>query len=594
MNGQDEGQLGVLAQIAAERGDRSLEADIAEARKAAEAGQFTLALLGQFKRGKSTLLNALMGRTVSPVDVAPLTSTIIVIQEGAPERCEIQFLDGHREAIGFEEMPRYVTEEGNPANRLNVQAAFVYLRHPLLSLGVRLVDTPGVGSVFSLNTDVTQSFLPRIDVALTVLGGEPPITGDELELVKAAAPRAGRMIYVMNKADLLDSETRRKAEAFARKVLGEALGEDPGQFLFLSARRAARGERDEGFEALRRLLENLAREAGDQLAALSESASKSYFAGRLLHAIALERQGLLTPIEEMDERIQRFQRAVQDVEDLALAAQARAGQANGPDPREAEWERDEFARAQSASALKRIEQALEEAKGRGERRRLVQPLAERLVKESVAAWLAKVSEETRSLLKDRTDRISAETRRLAERVEQAAAECFNVPLATYGIKCPKPDFDRIIFDFVRPTSALDPQDWLYPALETLLPRPLATALAMRRARHLVRDWLRFNLHAIEARRVDVLDGATRLLQQDMMMALHHLESMILETINAGVAKRDQGERAVAARLAELDRQRELAESVMGAGPARNGAELGPRTTPGDTAPTQAPTGTDPR
>jgi GTP-binding protein EngB required for normal cell division len=572
-----ESDLSVLGRLAAERGDHALAADIGEAEKAAEAGQFTLALLGQFKRGKSTLLNALLGRTVSPVDVAPLTSTIIVIQEGAPERCEIQFQDGHREAVAFDELPRYVTEEGNPGNRLGVQAAFVYLQHPLLSLGVRLVDTPGVGSVFSLNTDVTQSFLPRIDVALAVLGGEPPITGDELELVKAAAPRAGRMIFVMNKADLLDSETRQKAEAFARKVLEEALGEDPGRFLFLSARRAARGEDDAGFGELRQMLEDLAREAGEQLAALSASASKDYFAGRLLHAIALERRGLLTPIEQMDAQIQRFQRAVQDVEDLALAAQARASQANGPDPREAEWERDEFARAQSLSAMKAIEQALKEAKSRGERRRLVQPLAERLVRGSVAAWLAKASEETRGLLKDRTDRITAETRRLAERVEQAAAECFNVPLAAYGIRCPKPDFERIIFDFVRPTSALDPQDWLYPALETLLPRPLATALAMRRARHLVRDWLRYNLHAIEARRVDVLDGATRLLQQDMMKALHHLESMILETIKAGVAKRDEGERAVAARLAELDRQQSIAEGVLEAGAlsAQAGSGAGP-------------------
>ncbi|MGC8722821.1 MAG: dynamin family protein [Acidobacteriota bacterium] len=552
-----------LERVARERGELALAADIAEAGKAAEAGQFTLALLGQFKRGKSTLLNALLGRPVSPVDVAPLTSTIIVIQQGSDERCEIQFQEGRREAVAFEEIATYVTEEGNPGNRLGVQAAFVHMDHPLLSLGVRLVDTPGVGSVFGLNTDVTQGFLPRIDVALVVLGGEPPITGDELDLVKAAAPRAGRLIFVMNKADLLEGETRIKAEAFARKVIGEALGRDPGPFLFLSARRAQRGEDDEGFRELRRTLEELAREAGGQLAALSESASREYFAGRLRHGMALERQALLTPIEEMGARIERFKRAVEDVEDLALAAQSRLARAEGVDPREAELERTEFARTQLAVALKTLDQTLRETRGRGARRRLIQPLSERLVREAIAAWLQRATDETLRLVKNRTERIAAETHRLAERVEQAATECFDVPLTPYTIRAPKTDFDRILFEFVKPTLALDPQDWLFPLLETVLPSNLANALARHRAASLMADWLRANLYAIEERRVEELDGAMRLLQQDMMQALHHLEEAILATIEAGVRQREQGEQAVAERLEALSRQEAAIRAAVG-------------------------------
>ncbi len=555
--------LNDLERIARERGELALAADIAEAGKAAEAGQFTLALLGQFKRGKSTLLNALLGRPVSPVDVAPLTSTIIVIQQGSDERCEIQFQEGRREAVAFEEIATYVTQEGNPGNRLGVQAAFVYLDHPLLSLGVRLVDTPGVGSVFGLNTDVTQGFLPRIDVALVVLGGEPPITGDELELVKAAAPRAGKLIFVMNKADLLEGETRLKAEAFARKVIGEALACDPGPFLFLSARRAVRGEEDGGFRELARTLEELAREAGGQLAALAESASKEYFAGRLRHAMALERQALLTPMEEMGSRIERFKRAVENVEDLALAAQSRLARVEGVDPREAEVERAEFARTQLAAALKRVDQALRETRERWARRRLIQPLSERLVREAVAAWLQRATDETLRLVKDRTERIATETRRLAERVERAAAECFDVPLTSYTIRPPKTDFDRILLEFVNPTLALDPQDWLFPLLETVLPSHLADAVARRRAASLMADWLRANLYAIEERRVEELDGAMRLLQQDMMQALHHLEEAILATIELGVRQREQGEQAVAERLEVLSRQEAAIRAAEG-------------------------------
>ncbi len=63
----EEGALAGLERIARERSDAGLAADIAEARTSAGLGQFTLAALGQFKRGKSTLLNALLKWTFFPM-----------------------------------------------------------------------------------------------------------------------------------------------------------------------------------------------------------------------------------------------------------------------------------------------------------------------------------------------------------------------------------------------------------------------------------------------------------------------------------------------------------------------------------------------
>ena len=131
------------------------------------------------------------------------------------------------------------------------------------------------------------------------------------------------MLFVMNKADLLDDETKTKAEAFSRRVLAEALGQDPGPFLMVSARGALRGENDSGVGELKAVLEKLAQDAGPQLAALAESASSQYSADRLLQVIALERRALLAPRREMRAEWHRFQGAVQDVEDLALAVPAR-------------------------------------------------------------------------------------------------------------------------------------------------------------------------------------------------------------------------------------------------------------------------------
>ncbi|OYW05203.1 MAG: hypothetical protein B7X11_02125 [Acidobacteria bacterium 37-65-4] len=551
-----------LASVAKDRGDPGLASEIAEAAALAEAKQFTLAALGQFKRGKSTLLNALIGRPLLPMDVAPLTSIITVLAHGVPERSEVLFQDGRRREIKASEAQSFVTEEGNPGNALDVQAALFHIDAPLLAGGMRLVDTPGVGSVFGLNSAVTKAFLPRIDVALIVLGGDPPITGDELELVRAAVPRAGKLLFVMNKADLLDDETKAKAEAFSRKVLSEVLGQDPGPFLCVSARRALRGEPDPGVIELKAALGRLVTEAGAQLAALAEESSIRYFADRLLQAIALEQRALLTPLEEMEGRIQRFKRAVQDVEDLALAVQGRLARSSGYDPQEHRARSEEFLQHEQREGVRSIHEALIRARSRTEARRLVQPMAEDFARQSLGTWLQEVSEEVGRLLNEKSARMADETRRLAVRVEQAASECFNVPLARYDIRCPEPDFERIPFEFVRPTLALDPQDWLYPVLESLLPGAMARGLGLQRARALLQVWLRTNLHAIEARRVDVLDGAVRALQQDMVEALRHLEKSILVTLETGIQQKSLGEKAVAARLSALARQEEVVDTKL--------------------------------
>lgn len=95
--------------------------------------RFTLAVLGQFKRGKSSLMNAIIGRELLPIGVLPLTSAITVLKYGSTERLEVR-RDGF---IFSEELPvsalaEYVTEKGNPANQKKVKTACVELPVPFL------------------------------------------------------------------------------------------------------------------------------------------------------------------------------------------------------------------------------------------------------------------------------------------------------------------------------------------------------------------------------------------------------------------------------------------------------------------------------
>jgi Dynamin family len=103
-----------------------------------------------------------------PTGVVPLTSIVTTIARGDADRLRVYFADGREEERPLDELAEYVTEARNPTNRLGVELARVELGHDLLRAGVELVDTPGIGSIHSHNTEVARAFLPRVDAALCV------------------------------------------------------------------------------------------------------------------------------------------------------------------------------------------------------------------------------------------------------------------------------------------------------------------------------------------------------------------------------------------------------------------------------------------
>lgn len=84
-----------------------------------------------------------------------------------------------------------VSEEHNPANEKGVTGAEVFVPSSLLATGLCLVDTPGIGSVSAANSAATREFLPRVDAAVLVVGADPPISGEELALVRENRGRIG-------------------------------------------------------------------------------------------------------------------------------------------------------------------------------------------------------------------------------------------------------------------------------------------------------------------------------------------------------------------------------------------------------------------
>lgn len=186
--------------------------------------RFTLAVVGQFKRGKSSLMNAIIGREVLPVGVLPLTSAITVLRYGPKERLlitreDIRLPFPQEEPV--ERLAEFVTENGNSGNAKHVKTACLELPIPFLRRGLEFVDTPGVGSAIEANTITTLNFLPNCDAVLFVTSVDSPLTRVELDFLGRIGRHIGKIFFVINKTDLLAQHERSAALDFVRNVISE-------------------------------------------------------------------------------------------------------------------------------------------------------------------------------------------------------------------------------------------------------------------------------------------------------------------------------------------------------------------------------------
>ncbi|MGC2396409.1 MAG: dynamin family protein [Rhodomicrobium sp.] len=207
--------------------------------------RFNLVVVGRFSRGKTTLMNAILATDCLPTGIVPITSVITSVAYGSNEKVIIQYyerrLDGE---IPLGELPKYITQEGNPGNTRGVKLAEVRLPAEILRRGFYFVDTPGLGSAISENTRTTEGFLPEGDAFLLVTSYDSPLSSEEIELVRSIAASSRPLFIAVNKHDAVSGEERENALAFVRNQLEEAANGSIRRIFSVSAR--------DGLEAKRR------------------------------------------------------------------------------------------------------------------------------------------------------------------------------------------------------------------------------------------------------------------------------------------------------------------------------------------------------
>ena len=278
-------------------------------------GRFYVACVGQFKRGKSTLINALIGQPVLPTGFIPVTAVPTVIRFGELLKARIRTSENLWVEISAPDLKHYVTEEFNPENEKGVQGAEVFVPSPLLSSGMCIVDTPGLGSVFTGDTAATQAFIPHIDAALVVVGADPPLAGEELTLIEAMGRQAHDLILVLNKADRTTDAERAAAGTFTRQTLQNRLRLDVGPIFEVSAKERTENRgplRD--WNKLSDALQLLVDSSGRQLAHTAGDRGLQRLSEQLLADVSENRDSLRRPIDDSERRITLMKQTIAEAE----------------------------------------------------------------------------------------------------------------------------------------------------------------------------------------------------------------------------------------------------------------------------------------
>lgn len=275
---------------------------------------FNLVVFGEFKRGKTTFINALIGDDLLPSAVVPLTSVVTLLHYAPQLSIRVEGLDGRMWEIGRDEVAQYVTERENPSNEKGVKVVRVGVPCDLLRNGMQLVDTPGVGSVYDHNTETAREFLPHVDGAILLVASDPPISRGECEFLLEMRPHVTRLFVVQNKIDQLRPEDVKESLDFTRSVLQKALGNGQVEVFPLSAREALEGKLSRDYEryarsgliAFEEELRRFQRQEQAQTLAVSIIRGALQVAEQERLGLDLEQQALRMSVEEIERRYQEY------------------------------------------------------------------------------------------------------------------------------------------------------------------------------------------------------------------------------------------------------------------------------------------------
>jgi predicted GTPase len=209
--------------------------------------RFSIAIVGEFKRGKSTFINALLGKEILPADILPCSATLNRVRYDIQSSVDIVFKGENgaadqTEEISIDELKDYVTKLTPESEEMasTIKEAIVYYPLTYLKNNVEIIDTPGMNDDDTM-TAVTLGVLPEVSAAVLVIMPESPFSKYEADFLhnQLLLSDLSRVIFVVTAMDRImrESDKDRVLEGIKKRItesvearLAEQFGENSDDY----------------------------------------------------------------------------------------------------------------------------------------------------------------------------------------------------------------------------------------------------------------------------------------------------------------------------------------------------------------------------
>ena len=176
-----------------------------------------IAFLGEFKSGKSTLLNALLGEDLLPAFDEPTTAVVTEIQSSDKESYSVLDKDNKWRSISKSELSYYITDT------MNTKKVLIKLpSNGVLNYNFAFIDTPGINSLINIHDDITYGYLPFVDAAIIAIDSNyGSIPRSLLDFLKSKFTEEflSKIIFVITKMDTIpDKSIDRVKQSFVDSI----------------------------------------------------------------------------------------------------------------------------------------------------------------------------------------------------------------------------------------------------------------------------------------------------------------------------------------------------------------------------------------
>jgi hypothetical protein len=478
----------------------------------------------------------------------------------------VLFHNGQRRQIASSELATFITERGNPQNTKGVLEVDIAYPSEYLKDGVRIIDTPGVGSVYSHNTEVAYNYLPQVDAAIFVITVDPPLSAAEEDFLKDIREYVHKLFFVLNKIDYVDEAERQEALTFTRQVLQASLVTDNIPIFPLSAKLALDGKQHNQPEILEasllpqfedHLRTFLYQEKGRVLLISCVTGALKTITDSTL-ALKVERHAGSMSLQELEEKIGRFNLELQGLEkEREMSLLLLDGRMKGVFE-EFNTDLEAFKKETLARLHQEVNATFQEkVRASGDLRQEMEIFLFAALRNVFTLWrraeIDKVSQKLGAVHQEFAARINA----ILERLTQLTARIFDFSLRGFSAETALTEKSQFWFKFKEDPVGLE---IIKMTVTSLLPRALTKGMLLKKLVGNVDELVDKHCGRLRYDFQTRLNDMAREFRQTWLAKIDDTTASIRQALDRALAQKQDNDQSTATRLGELDQR--LAEILQ--------------------------------